>query len=84
MPSWKMTKATWSIRLFALAKIPMIAILRPTMLVADGESCVVRFPFSWLAKNHLGSLLARHTLPTPGAEPADPRTGQERAARRGQ
>jgi acyl-coenzyme A thioesterase PaaI-like protein len=56
MPDWNMIKATWSLRLFAITKIPMIAILRPSLLVADAESCVVRFPLSWLAKNHLGSL----------------------------
>ena len=56
MPDWNMFKATWSLRFFALARIPMIAILRPTLLVADAESCVVRFPLSRLAKNHLGSL----------------------------
>ena len=56
MPDWNMFKSTWSLRLFAIARIPMIAILRPTLLVADAESCVVRFPLSRLAKNHLGSL----------------------------
>ena len=56
MPNWKMVKATWSLRLFAWTRIPMIAILRPTLLAADAERCVVRFPLSWLSKNHLGSL----------------------------
>lgn len=56
MPNWKMVKATWSLRLFAWTRIPMIAILRPTLMTADAERCVVRFPLSWLSKNHLGSL----------------------------
>ncbi len=56
MPDWNMLKATWSLRLFALTRIPLIAIVRPTLLQADRESCVVRLPLSWLAKNHLGSL----------------------------
>lgn len=56
MPDWKMFKATWSLRLFALTRIPLIAILRPTLLRADRESCVVRLPLTWLSRNHLGSL----------------------------
>jgi acyl-coenzyme A thioesterase PaaI-like protein len=56
MPDWNMLKATWSLRLFAITRIPLIAIVRPTLLKADRESCVVRLPLSWLAKNHLGSL----------------------------
>jgi len=56
MPDWNMLKATWSLRLFAITRIPLIAIVRPTLLQADRESCVLRLPLSWLAKNHLGSL----------------------------
>jgi acyl-coenzyme A thioesterase PaaI-like protein len=56
MSHWKMAKATWSLRLFAWTRIPLIAVLRPTLLAADAESCVVRLPLSWLARNHLGSL----------------------------
>jgi acyl-coenzyme A thioesterase PaaI-like protein len=56
MPDWKMTKATWSLRLFAWTWIPLIAILRPTLVAADSEQCVVRIPLGWLTKNHLGSL----------------------------
>jgi acyl-coenzyme A thioesterase PaaI-like protein len=56
MPDWNMLKATWSLRLFAITRIPLIAIVRPTLLKADRESCVVQLPLSWLAKNHLGSL----------------------------
>ena len=55
MPDWKMTKATWSLRLFALTRIPLIALARPTLLAADAEKCVVRLPLTWLARNHLGS-----------------------------
>lgn len=56
MPDLNMLKATWSLRLFAITRIPLIAIVRPTLLKADRESCVVKLPLSWLAKNHLGSL----------------------------
>jgi len=56
MPDWKMIKATFSLRLFAWTRIPLIAVLRPTLVAADSEQCVVRIPLSWLNKNHLGSL----------------------------
>ena len=56
MPEWKMIKATWSLRLFAWTRIPLIAILRPTLLAADAKQCVVKIPLGWLTRNHLGSL----------------------------
>lgn len=49
-------KDTYGLRLFALAKIPLIAILRPTVVASDHERCCVRLPLNWLSKNHLGSL----------------------------
>jgi hypothetical protein len=56
MPNWKMLKATWGLRGFAMTKIPLIAICRPTLLAIDREQCVVSIPFAWLAKNHLRSM----------------------------
>lgn len=56
MPNWKMTKATWSLRLFALAKIPLIALVRPTLIRSDGQTCVVRIPLTWIVKNHLRTM----------------------------
>ncbi len=56
MPNWKMLKATWGLRTFAMTKIPLIAILRPTLLAMDKNQCVVSIPFAWLAKNHLRSM----------------------------
>ena len=56
MPNWKMTKATWSIRLFALVKIPLIALVRPTIVQADAETCIVKIPLTWVVKNHLRTM----------------------------
>ncbi len=56
MPDWKMLKATWALRAFAWNKIPLIAILRPTLVTVDREGCVIRIPLSWLARNHLRSM----------------------------
>jgi len=56
MPNWKMTKATWSIRLFALVKIPLIALVRPTIVQADAETCIIKVPLTWIVKNHLRTM----------------------------
>jgi len=56
MSNWKLRKATWGLRLFALAKIPLIALIRPTLLRNDGEVCAVRVPLTWLVRNHLRTM----------------------------
>ncbi len=56
MPDWKLLKATWSLRMFAWNKIPLIALLRPTLLAADKNRCVISIPLTWLSKNHLRSM----------------------------
>jgi len=56
MPSWKLLKATWSLRLFAWGRIPLIALVRPRLLAIDSECCVVRLPLNWLTRNHLRSM----------------------------
>lgn len=56
MPDWKMLRATWSLRLFAWWKIPLIAIVGPRLLRADREQCIVRLPLTWLTRNHLHSM----------------------------
>jgi acyl-coenzyme A thioesterase PaaI-like protein len=56
MPDWKMIKATWALRMFAWSRIPLIAILRPTLLEAHEQRCTVKIPLCWLTRNHLGSL----------------------------
>ena len=56
MPDLTMLKATWSLRLFAFWKIPLIALVRPRLLVANADQCVVRLPLNWLTRNHLRSM----------------------------
>jgi len=56
MPAWKMLKTTWALRLFALGKIPLIALIRPRLQAIDTERCVVRIPLTWLTRNHLRSM----------------------------
>lgn len=47
---------TWSLRLFALRKIPLIALLRPRVLELGPDRCRVSIPLSWVARNHLGGM----------------------------
>jgi acyl-coenzyme A thioesterase PaaI-like protein len=56
MPDWKLLKATWSLRLYAFFRIPLIALVRPRLLAIDDERCVVRLPLTWLTRNHLRSM----------------------------
>jgi acyl-coenzyme A thioesterase PaaI-like protein len=56
VPAPSTLKQTWAIRLFALRHIPLIALIRPTIVQADTERCVVRVPLGWLVKNHLGTM----------------------------
>jgi acyl-coenzyme A thioesterase PaaI-like protein len=56
MPDMKVLKATWAIRLYALTRIPLIALIRPTILQVNSRTCVVRVPLNWLVKNHLRTM----------------------------
>lgn len=56
MPDWKMLKATVAIRLYALARIPLIAVVRPRLMQVDAETCIVRIPLTRMVKNHLRSM----------------------------
>ena len=47
---------TWSLRLFAWRRIPLIAVLRPTVLEAGPRRCRVVIPLTWLTRNHLGGM----------------------------
>ena len=50
------TKATAMIRLFGLAKVPMIYFVSPTVLALSEERVEVKIPFKRRNKNHLGSM----------------------------
>ena len=56
MPDMKVLKATWAIRAFAWTRIPLIALIRPTILQVTSKTCVVRVPLNWLVKNHLRTM----------------------------
>ena len=47
---------TVRLRLWALAKIPMIAWVRPSIVNLTEESCEIRLPLSRRTRNHLGSM----------------------------
>jgi len=56
MPDWKLLRATYALRMFALWKIPLIALVRPKLLEISAQRCVVRVPLTWLTRNHVGSM----------------------------
>ena len=49
-------KNTLFMRVFAFMKIPLISYLKPVVEVMDDERCVIRFPLSRRARNHLGAM----------------------------
>lgn len=51
-----MLSETMKVRLWAMAKVPLIAWLRPRVLELTDERAVVRIPLSRRAKNHWGSM----------------------------
>ena len=51
-----MLKQTFRLRLFALARIPLIAFLSPSVLELTQERCVVCIPLTRRARNHFGSM----------------------------
>lgn len=51
-----MWKETLKVRLWALAKVPMIAWLRPSIVELDSRRAVVRIPLGRRSRNHWGSM----------------------------
>ena len=49
-------KATWGLRAFGLAKIPMIAYLSPRVLEIGAQRVEVCLPLTWRSRNHLNSM----------------------------
>lgn len=47
---------TQKLRLFGLAKIPLLFLVRPSVLKLSADSCEVKIPLSRMTKNHLGSM----------------------------
>lgn len=49
-------KQTWGMRLFGLAKIPMLFYLSPSVIEMTSEKTVIKIPLNYRTKNHLGSM----------------------------
>jgi acyl-coenzyme A thioesterase PaaI-like protein len=54
--SWDLCKQTLSIRALGWWKIPLIALVRPTVVEMSGDRCVIRIPLRRRTRNHLGSM----------------------------
>lgn len=46
-------KQTAYLRLFGLAKIPLLFVVRPTVLELDESHCIVKIPLNYWTRNHL-------------------------------
>ncbi len=49
-------KYRWMLRLLAWTKIPLIAFVRPKLLVLNANQCELRIPLRRRTKNHLASM----------------------------
>jgi acyl-coenzyme A thioesterase PaaI-like protein len=47
---------TLFVRLFGLAKVPLIFFVRPSVVCLDDEKCIVKIPLKRRTKNHLNSM----------------------------
>ena len=56
LPLSEATKKTWIMRAFGFAKVPMLFMTSPKVLVLNEQECHVQIPFRKFVKNHLGSL----------------------------
>ena len=55
-PAWKRFKQTLSIRALGWWKIPLIALVSPSVVELEGDHCVIRIPLRRRTRNHLGSM----------------------------
>lgn len=49
-------KLTALIQSFSLLRVPLLGILRPKVVTLNAQEARVRIPFSFLARNHVGSM----------------------------
>lgn len=49
-------KETLNLRLFGLAKIPLLFLASPSVVRLTAKECEVRIPLNWLTRNHLKSM----------------------------
>jgi acyl-coenzyme A thioesterase PaaI-like protein len=49
-------RATAGLRALGFFKIPLIFLLRPTVVALEGDRCEIRLPLSRISRNHLGSM----------------------------
>ena len=54
--SWDLFKQTLSVRALGWWKIPLIALVNPTVIEMEGDRCVIRIPLRRRTRNHLGSM----------------------------
>ncbi len=55
-PTLASLKATWAMRAFAAAKIPLLFYVRPSVIAIDDERCELRIRLRRRTRNHVGSM----------------------------
>ena len=50
------TRKTWTMRAFGIAKVPLLFMASPKVLILNDSECHVEIPFRKIVKNHLGSM----------------------------
>ena len=53
---WTRFKDTLYVRLWALFKVPMLFLMRPSVQELSEEKCVIALPFRFLNKNHFRAM----------------------------
>lgn len=56
MTSWELFKETMFMRAFGLFKVPLIALVRPSIVAMTNEMVVVKIPLNIVTRNHLKSM----------------------------
>lgn len=55
-PSLNLLGQTLALRAFAFKNIPLIFLVRPSVLKLDKEECEIKIPLNFITKNHLNSM----------------------------
>lgn len=56
MTGWKLFKETMFLRVFGFLKVPLIALVRPSIVEMDEEKVIIKIPLNFFSRNHLKSM----------------------------
>lgn len=50
------TRATWTLRSFGLAKVPLLLYCTPSVQALNDKQCIIKIPLNWRTRNHYHSM----------------------------